>query len=201
VIRGRAYFARVVDGQIVCACTDDPPVEECCMYPWPGDGIPLYPPEDLPATINIEGTILDHVPGEYLFLKVVGEDVTNVFSGSEGWISTGSFPTQTTPCLIGTNPGGTPIEDQFSGSYTVSFTHGGEPRSILVSRASLCVWGGEDESFVYSVQIQYNETTYQFEISISEFGFSLGGSAKDSPQSSPAGTYGDFGGVSGITVS
>lgn len=187
------HFVTMVSGSPRCGCGVS---VACCPYPWPdpegNQGGPFYPPEDLPDSITILGVTLNHVVGEYLFLSV--DELTNAFAGGEDWISSGAFPLQGTPCLIGDDPGvfPTPIEDEFLDNYTVDYDEGGGPQSVVITRETLCTWTNSVENWgLEYVGNMYN--TYPHPSIPSKPGYLLShGSAvyyKEDPQSAPTGTY------------
>ena len=171
-----------------------PPVLFCCLYPWPDPlGIPFYPPEDLPDTVVVnegsqEDGIYIHDAGTYDFYFSPEEGFYYKISANDSSVPTnppfwmlfeyseflGHWVLQSLPvnwaCLIDPDSY-TPRFDEFPDSLTIN-------GSDTVTRDPLinpCEWLGDDWI------LRYNPTTYRF---------TLNGTVKTDPQSSPVGTYG-----------
>lgn len=165
-----------------------PSPSTCCLYPWPDPlGSPLYPPEDLPDQITVNGETWNRDPlmaGGYGYQGVSGG--IDALSTGLGWrfldedgneiAFTEQSPTE---CFIGfyiiTADGGIlmQVADLFSDTYTVNGID-------TVTRTNLCTWTGP-KSGGGTWTLQYDSSSYVWK---------LNGVAKTAPQSSPAGTFG-----------
>jgi hypothetical protein len=210
MLRGRAYLARVIDGEIVCACQDDPGPEECCWYPWPNPGDPLYPDTDLPESVRyvVEGSTLDtlYYVGGYRY-----EGTTYAISAypPDGWegewitwrrsfIDDDSSVLGMFGCLIVDDfVDGVPvnIEDEFSETYQADFIYDEIPYSIALIRqegeeGECDLWAGFEWPFEVQIRKDPDEyVNWEFEVLdvvTESFSAIL---PKSDPQSSPVGTY------------
>jgi hypothetical protein len=157
---------------------------DCCLYPWPDpDGIPLYPPEDLPETLRVASD----GPVSFTLTKTSGYRYEGVRPGNDfddpqpvyikrsddghwwyGEIVEGEDDPYIwrSNCLIGSGWSGIVIEDQFPD--TLTFGDPGIPETCELLRVSLCRWEGLWE-YPYSdgsglrriaVDLRYDPTYY-----------------------------------------
>lgn len=183
------HFVTMVDGVPQCGCGGVAP-PDCCMYR-AGIGVSA---SDLPATLAVGAETYMKSGGEYLApsgtYKIVQDDdewvlIDEANPGSPSWSSS---------CLIATYGGAIAVADQFPSSATASFLDGEILITIPITRVSLCVWGGQDEGFVYAVEVRYDEDTTTFLGNVTKFGSEIHDGTKTGNQDTPLGIYG------GLTV-
>lgn len=160
---------------IICEWTrpgDDPCCcpEDCCLYPFPDpEGIlggPFYPPDDLPATIVVNGVTLTLNAGTYTYGTLSFSD-TFVFAGpvlvdgipvGDGFTTWALYipPREEftfNSCLIGTWPPlSDEVEDEFLNTYAITFPNASPDGDITgsVTRETLCRWEGTGSDGVNS---------------------------------------------------
>lgn len=189
------------DGQVTCECN---PSLDCCLFPVETTR------ENLPDTITLNNYASY---GTIVFSKNTGED--ELFYGSLDSIglhydsafwyvytnSSGGTEYNFGPCLIQDepeNPLSPWISDDFSSSYSLTFSIDGDSHEVIIIRQDLCSWSGE--SGFITVSVYYDSETGKFSVLFSDAGLS-DSSEKEDPQNTPVGSYANVGSYAGIAVS
>lgn len=170
------------------------------MYPASGLGVDFFY-ADLPDAITINGTTYNKTVGDSNFVgsgslaQFVSTDPIADFEDAL-WHDTesGDSPVWTlgasvdaNDCLIwgdgNLTPGDDTVEDQFAGSYDVTYVEDEfTTHNLNVERLSLCLWQGAGPT-----QLQWNDTLQKWQVIYAPFWYIL--ATKTGNQDTPVGTY------------
>jgi hypothetical protein len=210
---GNRIITKVVNGQRRVSCSCCPSEEGCCMYPaqafyderYTEDDLPntlIINPFDLNATESVEVSRDGLIYGPYQFFEGYSQQVT-IFENFENvgprWVleQTGVGVLDDSPCLFqsfsnGVEVGPAGITDAFADTYTVYVNGLADvfDETFLVIRRSLCVWSsdvdeGEPSGVVLTAPQSFSP---KWVLAVADIG-----QAKDDPQNSPIGLYGNQG--------